>query len=123
MADVVDRIAPAKAPAKLEEHHSPNTVARGHINVLRRAINDTPEDEDDVHEALNGLLKHFDMPSLPDLGEEDNTVPCDEPELEEALARARLGEFTDCVIHLGRALPRKFMGIADALERHLERSR
>lgn len=123
MADAVDRIAPSKAPPKLEEHHSPNTVARGHINVLRRAINGDPAEKDDIAVALNGLLEHFKMPSLPDLSDEDNTVASDEPELEEALARARLGEFHDCVIHLGRSLPRRFIGIADALERHLERSR
>ncbi|MBN9450492.1 MAG: hypothetical protein J0I42_00960 [Bosea sp.] len=73
--------------------------------------------------ALNGLLEHFKMPSLPDLSDEDKNVASDESELEEALARARLGEFHDCVIHFGRSLPRRFIGIADALERHLERSR
>ena len=119
MADVVDRIAPSKAPAKPVEHHSPNTIARGHINVLRRAINGDPAEEDDITEALNGLLKRFEKPSLPDPSEDDNVVQCDKAELEEALARARCGQIRDCVIHLGRALPNKFSGIADAMERDL----
>lgn len=117
MADVVDRIAPAAAPPQPVEHQSPNTAARARLNVLRRAINGDPAEEDDITQALNGLLQHFMLPGLPDPSEDDNVVRCDKAELEEALARARCGQIRDCVIHLGRALPSQFMGIADAIER------
>ncbi|RYE70597.1 MAG: hypothetical protein EOP19_33205 [Hyphomicrobiales bacterium] len=82
MADVVDRIAPAAAPAKAAPVVVAVTDEQLALNVLRRAVEDDAAEGDLPETAIRTL-----------------------------------------VIHLGRGLPQKFAGIADALERHLERNR
>ncbi len=123
MADVVDRIAPASAPAYVAPAMPAMTDEQLALKVLRRAIEDEPAEGDLPEAAIRTLVNYLGIAAFMERDEEAKALDCDEGEMEEALARARLGEFTDCVIHLGRGLPPKFTGIADALERHLERSR
>lgn len=116
MADVVDRIAPAPAnPAKTDEDLA--------LEILRRAVDDEQAEGDLPEAAIATLVNYLGIARYMEMDTDERALLCDEGEMEEALARARLGEFTDCAIHLGRGLPQKFAGIADALERHLERSR
>lgn len=118
MADVAERMPSAAAAAKSETPDRKKVATRA-LFVLRRAVDGTPFEEDDTTTAIETLLEHFDY--APGDDEDESAVEVDEGELDEALARARLGELFDCAIHLGRALPGKYRGIADALERELER--
>jgi hypothetical protein len=121
MADVAERQTTAAAVPKPETPDRKKVATRA-LFVLRRAIDGTPFEEDDTTTAIETLLEHFDYQAGDDDGEDQRTA-FDEGELDEALARARLGEIEDCIIHLGRGLPPEFAGIADALERELERGR
>lgn len=127
MADVVDRIAPAAARANPAEATSRNAVALNALKVLRRVIEGDAYAGDDVEAEIDTLREHFNLPAPPsgDADDEDdlNFDEFDVAEMQEALARARCGQIEDCIIHLGRALPQEFSGIADALERSVERRR
>lgn len=120
MADVAERKPTAAAAAKSETPDKKKVATRA-LFVLRRAIDGTPFEEDNIDTAIETLVKHFDYTFDDD--DDDQRAALDEGELDESLARARLGEFVDCVIHLGRGLPPRYQGIADALERELERGR
>lgn len=119
MADVAERMPPAGA-AKSETPDRKKVATRA-LFVLRRAVDGTPFEEDNTTTAIETLLEHFNYEGSDD--DDESEIKLDEGELDEALARARLGEFIDCVIHLGRGLPPQYRGIADALEREMERDR
>lgn len=118
MDDVVDRLsaAPANPAAPITEAMTDEQLA---LNVLRRAVEDDPAEGDLPEAAIRTLVNYLGISHFMERDDEAKALDCNEGEMEEALARARLGEFTDCVIHLGRGLPRKFGGIADALEKAL----
>ena len=102
---------------------SRNTVALRSLKVLRRAIDGDPAEDDNAKAALETLLEHFDYQGSGESDDDECDTALDEGEMDEALARARLGELIECLIHLGRGLPRKFGGISDALEKAVERGR
>lgn len=126
MADVVDRIAPATAPAKAAEPKSRDALALDALKVIRRVIEGEGAQGDDVESAIETLKEHFGLDASENVVPDDVKLQLDEfevGEMQEALARARCDQIRDCIIHLGRALPQEYSGIADALERATERSR
>lgn len=126
MADVVDRIAPAAAPAKAAEPKSRDALALDAVKVIRRVIEGEGAQGDNVESAIETLKEHFGLDTSSNTSAEDSSQKFDEfdvGEMQEALARARCGQIRDCVIHLGRALPEQFSGIGYALERATENGR
>ncbi len=105
---------------------SRNAVARHALKVLRRMVEGDAFAGDDAEAEIETLLEHFGLSRQVEVEAVDRDQDFIEfhlGEMDEALARARRGELVDCVIHLGRSLPHRFQGIADALEREMERGR
>lgn len=94
------------------------------IATLRQSLEGRPVSIRETYTAIDNLLTHFRTARCSDeclIGQ--RALALDRNEMHEALARARRGEIEDCIIHLGRGLPPEFAGIADALEREMERGR
>lgn len=94
------------------------------IATLRQSLEGRPVSIREAYTAIDNLLTHFRTARCSDeclVGQ--RALSLDRNEMHEALARARRGEIEDCIIHLGRGLPPEFAGIADALEREMERGR
>lgn len=127
MADVTNHKATADAPPKAAKLTSRNAVALHALKVLRRMVEGDVFAGDDAEAEIEALCEHFGLPRQVEVeSDDDRETGIDEfivGEMEEALARARRGQILDCIIHLGRALPEQYSGIADALERKLERGR
>ena len=90
------------------------------LRVLERSMIGHAISQRESLAALDNLLLHFKTARCSEeclIGQRSEIL--DRQELDESLARARRGEIEDCVIHLGRAMPQRFSGIADALERAL----
>jgi hypothetical protein len=94
------------------------------IATLRAGLEGRPVSIRETYTAIDNLLLHFRTARCSDeclIGQRG--IALNRNEMSEALSRARRGEIGDCIIHLGRGLPPEFSGIADALEREMERGR
>lgn len=94
------------------------------ITTLKRSLEGKQVSQRETYTAIDNLLLHFRTARCSDeclVGQ--RALALNRNAMHEALARARRGEIEDCIIHLGRGLPPEFAGIADALERQLERGR
>jgi hypothetical protein len=92
------------------------------LRILERSLDGEAVSYRESLTALDNLLSHFRTARCSEeclIGQKGEIL--DRQELDEALSRARRGQIEDCLIHLGRAMPQRFSGIADALEKALRR--